>query len=86
MEKSKEKTNNSEENKVEKNNDFSKMDSTTKSIMEQQASFKSTVSQNFKKKNIKSFKITWSKFFKIHWSTTLGILIGVFNWLKSSIY
>ena len=50
MEKSKEKTNNSEENKVEKNNDFSKMDSTTKSIMEQQASFKSTVSQNFKKK------------------------------------
>ena len=50
MEKSKEKTNNSEENKVEKINDFSKMDSTTKSIMEQQASFKSTVSQNFKKK------------------------------------
>ena len=70
MEKSKEKTNNSEENKVEKNNDFSKMDSTTKSIMEQQASFKSTVSQNFKKKKIKSFKITWSKFFKIHWSRT----------------
>ena len=51
MEKSKEKTNNSEENKVEKINDFSKMDSTTKSIMEQQATFKSTVSQNFKKKN-----------------------------------
>ena len=69
MEKSKEKTNNSEENKVEKINDFSKMDSTTKSIMEQQASFKSTVSQNFKKK-IKSFEITWSKIFKIHWSRT----------------
>ena len=45
MDKSKEKTNNSEENKVEKINDFSKMDSTTKSIMEQQASFKSTVSK-----------------------------------------
>ena len=50
MEKSKKNTDNSEENKVEKNNDFSKMDSTTKSIMEQQASFNSTVSQNFKKK------------------------------------